>query len=283
MFELKLPSDEEAVTLPTFASAVFRSWCGLMTGGIVGIAFAIWALIGSLPAILFGAVGAVAVFIACYMLWRDERHKRFTVESNLEDKRLQLVSGQLLINKLTSELTEVKEKRAPDLKATIDWISSADTIIQNVKHSAVTIQISISNLGMASVVTDWIPTMTVVGKEPLQFQYFHCTNELTLSYLNGSTIVIKGKDMIYEKTSIPLQTGSKAVGYLHFRVPFTTNEVMAKDTIIQVFFSDVIGKSYDVIYEKNKGMTLPEPSYVPGVETRKVSTPLKQKKRRKKH
>ena len=50
-----------------------------MTGGIIGIGFAVYALWGSIPAIIFGVVGAIAVFVACYHLWRSERVDKLSI------------------------------------------------------------------------------------------------------------------------------------------------------------------------------------------------------------
>lgn len=243
-----------------------------------------------IPYPVYVGILVLFVFVACFLAWIDARQEmnRLSVEiakkeQELLDKDALVLDKTRTITELRQELLEVKEKRTPHMEATIDWISAADIVIQGIKHSAVTIQISVRNLGMTSIATDWIPTMSVVGKEPLQFQYFHVSGELTLGYKSGNAFVIKGKDMIYEKTSNPLQTGDKAVGYMHFRVPFTTDEVMTDSTIMQVFFSDVTGKTYNVTYERNKSFPLTEPSYVPGVDVRRNVIAQEPKKRRKQH
>ncbi|MFN0141333.1 MAG: hypothetical protein ACKVQW_14760 [Pyrinomonadaceae bacterium] len=57
--------------------AVVRSWCGIMTGGVVGVALFFWSLTGTpiYPIIgLFICIGAI--FVACYRLWREERQNK---------------------------------------------------------------------------------------------------------------------------------------------------------------------------------------------------------------
>jgi hypothetical protein len=268
MLELKLPSDEEAITLPRFAFSVFRSWCGLMTGGTIAIAFAIWALFGSLPAILFGLVGIVAVFVACYMLWRDERLKRFARERELGVEREKIYSNQLTLDRMARELIEEKQKYTPYLEARVIERYIGQTIIDGVTFSAVTLQIVVNNSGAPSVATDWWCSVSVNGQQPITFSCGHFTEELTLEYSGKKANVISSKDMIYEKTAIPIQTGGRAVGFLHFRTSLGREVLDAEDTVIKVHFKDV-KRDYEIICER--GTEIAEPGYMPGVDTKIIS------------
>jgi len=87
----------------------------------------------------------------------------------------------------------------------------------------------------------------------------------------------KNQDLIYEKTVNPIQTGGMVVGYLHFRTTFQRDEVRAPDTLIKVFFFDVMGKQCEANFDYNTSISLPVPRYTPGVQTTReiVKTPRK--------
>ena len=62
---------------------------GLMTGGLIGISLGAYAVFGGIVTpLIFIFVGIVTVFVACYMLWRDERKKLFSAnqaKTNIEN------------------------------------------------------------------------------------------------------------------------------------------------------------------------------------------------------
>jgi len=279
-----IPEQEEQPSLSVFLHDVLWGWSGLMTSGLIGIGFAIYPVVGGiLTPILFILVGIVAVFIACYMLWRDERLKRFSIERELATEKEKTFSNQVAINKVTKELTE--QTNTPQLEASIDEMAVAEFTEKGIKHSAVTLKICVSNLGMPSVAIDWLPVINVEGKQPLGFKYRDVSNELTLYYgeSNENAQIIKGEDMIYQKTAKPIQTGDMIIGYLHFITTFTREELIAKNTDIKVFFKDVTRKLYEVTYDKNVSIQRMHPNHTPGVKTKTILVQKKQKQGRRKH
>lgn len=284
MFELELPADEEEITLSRFASSVFRSWCGFMTGGTVGIAFLIWTLFDTLPAILFSLVSGVAIFVACYVLWREERLKRFSVERDLLNQKQKLVSNQTVIDKLTRELTEEIEQRVPQLNGVIEEIYTAEVFEGNVKKTAITVKISLRNSGGSpSAAVNWTPYILVNGNKPRQCHILHFSNELKLGFFDKvEPIVIKSTDMIYEKTVEPIQPGSIIFGYIHFRTSFQINQVRADDTVIKILFNDVKEKQCEIIFDKEHSFSYPAPRYTPGLQTKSIKVSKAKKNFRKK-
>jgi len=135
------------------------------------------------------------------------------------------------------------------------------------------------------VAIDWLPVINVEGKQPLGFKYRDVSNELTLYYgeRNENAQIIKGEDMIYQKTAKPIQTGDMIIGYLHFITTFTREELIAKNTDIKVFFKDATRKLYEVTYDKNVSIKRMHPEHTPGVKTKTISVQKKQRQGRRKH
>jgi hypothetical protein len=265
------PEQDDQPTLLVFLRDVFWGLAGLMTGGVIGFAFLIWALFGTVPAVVVGGVAVVAMFVACYTVWRAERLKRFSIEKELQLKSEQLFSNQTAINRLTKELLEAKEKHTPTLEAIIAEVSNAEIVDKGEKKVAVTLKIVVSNVGaMPSAAINWTPFVIVSGRNPRLCHILHFGEQLTLGYDGGVKDVIKSQDLIYEKTVNPIQPGAIVVGYLHFRTSIPINEVRSPDTVIKVYFNDVKGKECEAIFEKNRSTPLQSPGYTPGVLTKRV-------------
>ena len=98
------------------------------------------------------------VAIACFRAWKDERNaKKTTFQIVIENEKV--ISGQKkliadkeqIILELRQELLEEKQTNTPQLEAIIDEMAVAEFTGKGIKHSAVTLKICVSNLGMPSV------------------------------------------------------------------------------------------------------------------------------------
>jgi len=251
-----------------------------MTGGTIGIAFAIWALVGSLPAVLFGLVGVVAVFVACYLLWRDERFKRFSIQNELLLEKQNVLNSQINVNKLTTDLIGEKEKFTPRLKTEI-ITSACGTYIQpdNKQFTALTFVIEVTNLGgMPSVAKDWRMDVFVEGN------VFKCLPppfpKFTLGVVGALDTVLKDKDYLADKTFTPITSGAMIRGFLVFFVPYPKELVNVKGTKTIIRFRDSTGQDYEIIndhfpYQNPSGFV----EHIPGMEIKKETIKRKTNKK----
>lgn len=264
-----------------------------MSGGIITISIGLFDRFSgaSIPYIVYIGIILLFVFVACFLAWIDARQEMDRLSSEVAKKEQELLNKvEIMADKnrtileLRQELSEVKEQRTPLFKATILEVATAELSGQGEKQTAITYKITISNLGMPSVVVDWMPFITLAGRKPLAFEYMHFGNELTLGHeTDGKATVIKSQDMIYEKTTTPIQTGAMVVGFLHFWSSYKRDDIRAQETNFGVFFKDVNEVIYEVHYDKENSKTLPAPRYTPGVQTRTTtinkSTPRRKKRK----
>ncbi len=226
--------------------------------------------------IYIGVIAAL-ICVSFYLAWQGERNSKNVVNQALDDKEKfvadkenDLFDSKQIISGLRQQLLEEKEKRTPKLDGFIEELYCAEVMEEKIKKTAVTLKLTIRNLGgMPSVATNLMPLISVVGKNPRQCHLMHFANELTLGYgEKNEAIVIKAKDMIYEKTIEPIQPGSIVFGYVHFRTTLQIDEIRANDTFIKVLFSDVTGDMCEAIYVGALTKNLPAPRYTPGLQTK---------------
>lgn len=274
-------SESEETTFSTFLRAVFWGWAGLMTSGIIGVGFAVWALVGKLPAFIFGLVGIVAIFVACYMVWRDERLKRFEIEKKLAEKQEDISKNTLTISKLTQELLEEKSKNIPKLVPSLSWFATSPNSTNNEKETVILFELGVSNLGMPSIATKWQLVITVDGKDSEPYKPKHFPKTLTLDR-GFEEIVLSNEDAIYNKTSNPIATGSQVIGLLYFSVPYSKGQIDKEETILTVNFQDVIGENYSIPCKRLSASEQDRKfGYTPNMQTQ-VKPPKRQKLRRSK-
>lgn len=240
-----MSEQEEQPTFSIFLRDVFWGWAGLMTGGLIGVGFLFWALIGTLPALIVALVSLVAIFVACYMLWRDERIKRFGIEKELVAKQETISSNLSTINKVTQELLEEKDKHTPKLVPNLSWFATTLGSKRNEEKTVIIFELGISNLGMPSIVTKWRLVVTMDGIASESYKPSHFPKALTL-VRDFEEIVLSNEDAIYNKVSSPISTGNQVVGLLYFSVPYSQELIDKEETILTVWFEDVIGKRYSL-------------------------------------
>jgi hypothetical protein len=262
---------EDPPVFPTFTRAVFAHWRLLMSGGVITVLLGVFEKFSGkdIPFSVYIGILILFVFIACFLAWKDARNEMSQYGTELAEKEQEVLDKEQVIIELKHSLLEEKAKHTPQLEAFIDEIATGEIKVKGIKESAVTLKIILTNLGMPSIAKDWMPLITMSGKEPVGFHCLHFPGELTLGFgENGSAIVIKGQDMIYEKTATPIQTGAMIVGYLHFRSNLEVNEIRALSTDVKVLFRDVTGKQCEATFEKDRAISLPEPRYSVGTETK---------------
>ncbi|MCY7348296.1 MAG: hypothetical protein LH614_19045 [Pyrinomonadaceae bacterium] len=224
-------------------------------------------------------IGVLAslICVSFYLAWQDERNSKNVANQALDDKEKivankenDLFDSKQVISGLRQQILEEKEKKTPKLDGFIEELYCAEVMEGKIKKTAVTLKLTIRNLGgMPSVATNLMPLISVVGKNPRQCHLVHFANELRLGYgEKNEAIVIKAKDMIYEKTIESIQPGSMVFGYVHFRTTLQIDEIRANDTFIKVLFSDVTGKICEANYVGALTKNLPAPKYTPSLGTK---------------
>lgn len=285
-------SSENNTSLWQFIKNVGHHWVALMSGGILIVSLGLFERFSgkNVPVEVYIAIIALIFCIAFYLAWRDERNSIIAIQKTIEDKEKVVSDKDKIISETEQTISELKlallqekEARTPQLKAAILEVATAELSGKGEKQTAVTYKITLSNLGMPSVAVDWMPFVTLAGRKPLGFELMHFENELTLGYEGEKAIAIRSQDMIYEKTTTPIQTGAMVVGYLHFWSSYKKDEIRAQDTILGVFFKDVKEIIYEVHFDNDNSKTLPAPMYTPGVKTRAttINKPASRPKKRK--
>lgn len=248
-----------------------------MTGGFIGVAFLIWAIFGAIPAIAIGAVGIVAMFVACYMVWRDERNKRFLIEREKFKVENDLEQNKELIRTLNREVSEEKAKRLPNIQGMVRWFSCGVGEIKKKEYTAATYLVELRNLGMPSALTDWHLIVKLAGREPFAVMPTYFGEELRLGREGLPSEIITSKDLIDKKTIEPIQTGAVIRGYLFFMFAPERDSVDLPGTVMEIRFADVTRKRYSIVESRfpvfGSDYQIP---YIPGVEIKKE--PLKQKR-----
>lgn len=279
-FHYVLPEDPP--TFPVFCKAVLHHWVVLMSGcGLIVLIGVIEKLSSiNIPFFLYISVIVLILFIACFLAWVDVRKEMHRLSLEIQKKEQYLLDQEQDINEIKRELLSEKGKRIPQLTASIQEQSIAEIVHEGKVETAVTLKIVVGNIGtMPSAAINWVPYVFVANRNPRQCRLLHFTNELTLGYEGGVTDIIKSGDMIYEKTVSPIQPGAIVVGYLHFRTSTPRDEVIAPDSVIKVFFSDVKQKAYEINFEKNKSVEFSAPGYTPGVQTKRATFNEQEKSR----
>ena len=246
-----------------------------MTGGLIGISLGIYAAFGGIVTpLIFVSVGIIAVFVACYMLWRDERKKllsanqtKANTENDLTSLRSSLEVEKGQVGKLAQELLEEKNKRIPQLIGNILWIACGRFRKDEIDFSPVTALIEIRNIGMPTVAVDWILLVGLAGEQPFYVPIMHIIDKLTLGREGMPKETILEKDVIYSKTMNPIPTGGLIRGYIHFWIQRPQEKVEAEGTILEILFKDVTGRIYSLVEDRfptGKGdYHIP---YIPGIE-----------------
>ncbi len=241
-------SENSNTSLWQFAKAVWQHWRLLMSGcGFVVLLSVFERFSGRniLPEIYIGIL-TLLICVSFYLAWRGERNSKNVANQTLSDKEKFVVNkendlfdSKQIINELRQQIIEEKEKRTPKLDGFIEELYCAEIMEGKIKKTAVTLKLTIRNLGgMPSVAVDLTPLISVVGKDPRQCHLTHFANELRLGFgEKNEAVVIKAKDMIYEKTIEPIQPGSMVFGYVHFRTTLQIDEIRADDTFIKVLFT----------------------------------------------
>jgi len=83
-----------------------------MTGGIIGVGLAVYVFVGTMTAVIFGLIGIVAIFVACYHLWREERSDKLSIIETKDKLESSLAND---IKQLEAKIENTKIEKRPKL------------------------------------------------------------------------------------------------------------------------------------------------------------------------
>jgi hypothetical protein len=273
-FHYILPEDPP--TFPIFVRAVIHHWGVLMSGGIITFFIGVFQRFSGadIPYPVYIGVLILFVFIACYLAWIDARQEMHRLSLEVAKKEQELLNKDEVISdknhtitELRQELSEVKERRTPELKTDVIQAACGQYIqADNKKFTALTFVVEVTNLGvMPSVVKDWKLEVFVPGN------VFRCLPppfpKFTLEVDGALNTVLKENDYLANKTFTPITSGAMTRGFLVFFVPLPPALVNVKGTKTILHFQDSTGKDYEIIndtfpYASTSGFV----KHIPGME-----------------
>jgi hypothetical protein len=244
-----------------FLAAVFWRWQGWAGGG--GVGGAVVVIVGIYDRVSGDSLSKqmyIAIFLgafllgAFYLAWRDE-HQKVSV-------------AQASINDLHAQLADLKN---PDFRIEIQG-NSVGLIEQRPDLSAVTLFVSITNVGAPSVARDWRLAVKRPGiDEPIVAKSIvpPTRGDVTLGRENDSPLIIAASEELAAKTAqMPLTRGEARVGYLLYAIEGVPGAILrAEQTRLTLTVSDVHGRRYSAESLRSGKPGLPAP-YVPGLPMR---------------
>jgi hypothetical protein len=140
------------------------------------------------------------------------------------------------------------------------------------KLTAVTILLTIKNLGSSSAALNWLLAVKIPGREiPIGIEPWPFSGTLTLSVPGQPDTVLTQKDVLANKTLEPIPAEGIVRGYFHFRIRRPIEQINVSGTVLELWFKDIRDKEYKpVVYDsfpiqKSDFQVLP----IPGVEIKK--------------
>jgi hypothetical protein len=163
-----------------------------------------------------GAWFLITLPISMYQVWRDERLAKNSMLSSLEAER---------------------DAKLPDLVGNIRLLAKASNK-SHPEYNLFLIQMEVRNRGFQSVARDYMPVVTLEGRETYGV-VMETLDEVTLTSRDGSKRRAREADAIYNATRSPIPAGDVRDGHLMVAFKATLGD-FAKE-LIRVRFRDYLG------------------------------------------
>jgi len=249
--------------LLSFICAVVNSWAGYATGGVIMALVAFWAMFRQkqVPRSMGIGLAIIFLFFAFFHAWRDQHHAALQAQ---EDKR-----------KAEEQLVGIEKHSFPDLKGEIIF-SFIETNKDNPGNTRVVFGVSVTNNGAPSITKNWLARIDIPGRGSVSSIPIHYPRGFDLTKDGQVGERLKNSDAIFEKTAeSPVTTGAEVHGWLLFFLKGVNPEELRRDgTVVQLTFLDVNGKQHRITRLWPIGLDVDLPPYVPGIQSRPVSTEL---------
>jgi len=236
-----------------WARAVLGQWQALVTGGIVTALFiAVQSYRGKpfswrVSRWIFLAFLVAALFLA----WRAQRIAFRNAQTELAD--------------IKRELNRERDRNAPKLIGEIGQTLTFDVQLPDGRAAGLLLWVSIRNLGMDSVVTDYDVTLNFPDGRTLRPQSAMVPKNIVLSDL-GMSMKDASAGALYEKTiESPIVHGGSRSGLLLFTMRgVRSDDLRIPGTRLVLSFRDVIGRPYTASMQFPSGNDRGKYQYCPG-------------------
>jgi len=239
----------ESDTLWSFLKAIKVHWITLMSGGAITVAVALYERWSrqNVPTWIYVSILIVFLFWACYLAWRDERHRRMNAEQHLTDER---------------------DNRRSKFSAYIHQVVSGDTPKPSGGVVAqLFLLVEVKNTGAESAAEGW--TLHLQSKDfELTVKPSLIEDVCPLYDGDGNVIAtLRGQESLYEKAMTPVRRGVPVRGWLRYHVPdLTAAQIRRPGVVATISFNDMLGEvSYTSEPYYFTGKSTP-PTYLPGTD-----------------
>lgn len=116
------------------------------------------------------------------------------------------------------------------------------------RFTGLVLDVRIRNAGKASIATDWKLFITVPNETPILAQLTQPPPHLTLHGDKNEEIKLFESDFSFEKTIVatPIEYGKIVQGRLLFYVESPKEEIIKKDTVLELKVDDIAGHTFSV-------------------------------------
>ncbi len=222
-----------------FLLGLWRHWLAVAGGGAISMAIfmAEHLMNRSVPWRVIVIILAAGLFIACFLVWRDE-HRR--VES-LEDEKSAL-EAESRAQQAKSGVNEL-----PDFHVALDEVSIGSGLYDSTVTAFALLVVRITNTGAPSVASEFRFSATPLGGVPVFGRSQVIQDGLAVPHQDiGAVETIAAADALPQKAQgAPIEKGSQVRGRMLYALPGIEPEALgAGGTMWELWVSDAWGTWY---------------------------------------